>query len=200
MASLNFHRRDQRWRLVEYLGRDAEGRTKCRSKNFASLEEATAYADAAGIEICSGGRRTADQVIKHLAANSATTETGCQVWIGELTNVGYGRMDWVDVNGFTQRGAHRVAYTVLHAPVPTDLVVDHLCRVRACIRLDHLEVVTQQVNVMRSPIAPGALNALKTHCPQGHAYTPENTYSTSKAGRVCRTCTLARNRRQKVGA
>jgi hypothetical protein len=32
------------------------------------------------------------------------------------------------------------------------------------------------------------LNARKTHCPQGHEYTPENTYVQPKGSRACRTC------------
>ncbi len=31
--------------------------------------------------------------------------------------------------------------------------------------------------------------AAKTHCPQGHEYTPENTYNRKdRPGRMCRTC------------
>ena len=34
----------------------------------------------------------------------------------------------------------------------------------------------------------GHPNARKTHCPQGHEYTPENTYAYEAYGRRCRTC------------
>lgn len=34
----------------------------------------------------------------------------------------------------------------------------------------------------------------KTHCPQGHEYTPENIYR-SGGRRICRTCSLARQRK-----
>jgi hypothetical protein len=36
-------------------------------------------------------------------------------------------------------------------------------------------------------------NANKTHCPNGHEYTPENTY-TKNSGRKCRICTIARSK------
>ena len=32
-------------------------------------------------------------------------------------------------------------------------------------------------------------NGRKTHCPQGHEYTPENTYLYPSGGRGCRACT-----------
>lgn len=38
-------------------------------------------------------------------------------------------------------------------------------------------------------------NANKTHCPQRHEYTPENTYM-YKGGRQCRTCAKAESVRQ----
>ena len=33
--------------------------------------------------------------------------------------------------------------------------------------------------------------ASKTHCPQGHAYTTENTYTYPAGNRSCRTCQRA---------
>lgn len=35
-------------------------------------------------------------------------------------------------------------------------------------------------------------NASKTHCPQNHPYTQENTYTNFRGWRRCRTCMLAR--------
>jgi hypothetical protein len=40
------------------------------------------------------------------------------------------------------------------------------------------------------------INAAKTHCPQGHEYTPENTYLQPKGSRACRVCLRESNRRQ----
>lgn len=42
-------------------------------------------------------------------------------------------------------------------------------------------------------------NLRKTHCPQGHEYTPENTYVTPKRpnARYCRTCHAAHSRAHK---
>lgn len=39
-----------------------------------------------------------------------------------------------------------------------------------------------------TPKRVAALNAAKTHCPQGHPYSTENTYVSPQGKRFCRTC------------
>lgn len=39
-------------------------------------------------------------------------------------------------------------------------------------------------------------NALKTHCVNGHEFTPENTYVRKAGGRNCRACVLANSKRR----
>lgn len=82
--------------------------------------------------------------------------------------------------------AHRVSYEYFVGPIPEGLTLDHLCRVHNCVNPEHLEPVTQRVNILRG-FGAAATNARKTHCPQGHEYTPENTYR-DEGRRVCRIC------------
>jgi hypothetical protein len=66
--------------------------------------------------------------------------------------------------------------------------------VRNCINPAHLEPVTPEENRRRSPIPRGAHYANRTHCNQGHEFTPENTYwrkqtnDPTRFRRVCRAC------------
>ncbi|MEU3160041.1 HNH endonuclease signature motif containing protein [Streptomyces griseoincarnatus] len=115
---------------------------------------------------------------------------GCWLWSAETDRDGYGRFK---VNGVKQ-AAHHVAYQLLVGPIPSGLQLDHLCRVRNCVQPAHLEPVTNRVNALRGR-GPTAVNATKTHCPQGHPYSPENTRERPCVRRMCRTCDRARKRK-----
>lgn len=82
--------------------------------------------------------------------------------------------------------AHRVAWKLLVGKIPKRRELDHLCRNRACVNPNHLEPVTRSVNLRRSPLV-GRWRKRITHCPRGHEYTAENTY-TNRGKRRCLTC------------
>jgi hypothetical protein len=126
------------------------------------------------------------------SVEDAGHETPCVVWTGAKQRDGYGTFQMDGKSSL----AHRVSYEALVGQVPTGLELDHLCRVRACVRPDHLEPVTTRVNVLRGE-GPTAVNAAKTHCPQGHPYSPENTRKRPCGRRMCRTCDRARKREWK---
>lgn len=84
--------------------------------------------------------------------------------------------------------AHRYAWEESNGPIEPGKVLDHLCRNRSCVRLDHLEVVDPYVNFERGQ-SFAALALAKTHCLRGHPLSGENLRrSKNRRERVCRAC------------
>lgn len=69
----------------------------------------------------------------------------CWIWQLHIAKDGYGK----DSISGVPVPAHRKEYERVKGKVPKGLFLDHLCRVRACINPDHLEVVTHTENVRR---------------------------------------------------
>lgn len=119
---------------------------------------------------------------------------GCWLWTGYLDYKGYAPLS-VDRH-FVK--AHRFSYELFVGPIPPGLTIDHLCRVRHCVNPAHLEPVTARINTLRG-VGPAALNAAKTHCPEGHPLSGSNLVPIpGRSGRFrrgCRTCRSNRERR-----
>ena len=82
-------------------------------------------------------------------APNAAPRPDCWNWGKPCFPHGYGIMKLE--NGRMQ-SAHKWIYEHLVGEVPDGYELDHLCRNRNCVNPDHLEVVTHQVNMKRSPI------------------------------------------------
>jgi hypothetical protein len=124
----------------------------------------------------------------------------CWLWTAYCDEKGYGRFR---LNG-TMIRVHRWTYERFVGPIPDGLVIDHLCRVRNCVKPGHLEVVTDAENWRRGQ-SPTVIHAFKTACNKGHDFTPENTYVRVIRGqraRICLTCRRAwsRNKARRVRA
>lgn len=124
-------------------------------------------------------------------ANIAIHQDGCWLWTAKCNPItGYA---YFGTNNEKILG-HRWSYEHYVGPVPDGLELDHLCRVRNCVRPDHLEAVTHQENMRRGVFSPWQKR--KTHCKWGHPYDEVNTYhyTTVRNGRThtCRGCRICR--------
>jgi len=119
--------------------------------------------------------------------------TGCWLWLGDLSRDGYARH-----NG---RMVTRILWRQIHKHLPNDWQVDHKCCVRSCVNPNHLEAVTAQENIYRIHERKGVKVCRDPDtCMYGHSMLdPKNVLKRSDAGTVrCRTCrNEGSNRRQK---
>lgn len=126
----------------------------------------------------------------------------CWPWDGAKT-IGYGCVNW----GGKTEYVHRLVYRQKVGPIPDGLVIDHIChnsapncpnnsecQHRGCQNPAHMEMVTRGENRRRAKVAGmAAVHAAKTHCINGHEFTPDNI-KPSGNGRTCLACSRKRAR------
>ena len=125
------------------------------------------------------------------------SEDECWNFTGYLNPDGYGQANAGSVNGKQKMiQTHRAMFELHVGQIPLDLTIDHICRNRACGNPKHLRIRTLSENSSDNSWAR------KTHCPQGHEYTNENTYNNKSrknwANRKCKTCHKESVRRYKA--
>lgn len=128
-------------------------------------------------------RRVVDRVLARVAMVE-----GC--WVSQYhphRKTGYARVGWSENGKVDGDGVHRIVWAYFYGPIPNGLVVNHICKVRRCVNIQHLNLKT------RSDNSRDGINIYKTHCPRGHPYSGDNLMISKggkrgRPGRVCKTC------------
>jgi hypothetical protein len=119
---------------------------------------------------------------------------GCCVWVGATDSGGYGKF-YLDKKYL---GAHRVAFEYFVGPIVSGMDIDHLCRMRLCVRPDHLRMVTRRENLLANgSLSSAKVNSDKIKCPRGHCYNKKNTYY-YKERRYCKLCSIDQQKKRRI--
>ena len=114
--------------------------------------------------------------------------TDCWIYKGRLKDSGHGIITLYPSG--KKLYTHVYMYEQKYGPVPLGYVLDHFkCNTPSCSNPDHVKPETRNYNMNRPKME-------RTHCPNGHEYTPENTYKSPGHGKECITCRKERASRR----
>lgn len=108
---------------------------------------------------------------------------GCWPWTGYRQEGGYGQFHAPEGTV----SAYRWLFVKTNGQIPDGLELDHVCRNPPCVNPAHLEPVTHETNMRRSP---SGMFVRRDACFQGHPFTDMNTYQVGRR-RICRACRRA---------
>jgi hypothetical protein len=93
---------------------------------------------------------TPQKVVDRLFEKMEVDDQGCWISLYSTGSHGYSQIGWQVTGGrgrrITMRLGHRISWEALYGPIPNDMTIDHVCRVRRCINPEHLRMLSNLAN------------------------------------------------------
>jgi hypothetical protein len=110
--------------------------------------------------------------------------TGCHISTYSIASHGYAQIGW-SIPGEGRKNdmttAHRAAWTAVYGQIPAGMTIDHMCKNRRCVNVQHLRMLTNFENARRTSGRDWPLGT----CINGHG----NEYLRRESGRwQCSIC------------
>lgn len=139
-----------------------------------------------------GSTRTGES-LRHKLNRQTQVTPDCHLWTGSRNAGEYGTIS-VDQQSLL---VSRVVFRLTHGYWPT--IVRHTCDNPPCINPAHLIDGTRRDNSTDRDTRGRNGYSRRTHCPQGHEYTPENTAirtrGSKRPGQTYRECRQCRRKK-----
>lgn len=105
--------------------------------------------------------RVCDRAISRYALDEAT---GCHISTYSTASHGYAQVGWKETSSMRGTTAHRAAWTAANGPIPEGMTVDHMCKQRRCVNVEHLRLLSNYENARRTHDRDWKMG----HCINGH--------------------------------
>lgn len=135
--------------------------------------------------------RVVERLVRHVERDESS---GCVISLYSVMNNGYAQIGWGENGKTVMMLAHRVAWIASWGEIPDGMTVDHLCKTRRCINVEHLRLLSNFENARRTNGRDWPLG----ECANGH---PNSELRTKSNGFLeCGPCRLEMNRRNRQRA
>jgi hypothetical protein len=109
-------------------------------------------------------------------------DSGCLISTYSVGSHGYSQIGWHTDGVRIVTLTHRVVWASQRGPIPDGMTVDHMCKTRKCVNIDHLRLLSNFENARRTSGRDWELGK----CVNGHSNSFLTQFSNGKTG--CSLC------------
>lgn len=127
-----------------------------------------------------------DRVARRAFDGWQLSPSGCYISTYSVASHGYAQIGWKSDKSMTGTTAHRAAWVHAHGQIPEGMTVDHVCKNRTCVNVEHLRLLSNFENARRT----SGRDWPEGQCAQGH---PNSELRVLSGRTRCRLCANAAN-------
>lgn len=111
-----------------------------------------------------GAQDPPERVVQRVLSKVAMGPRGCHISTYSVASHGYAQIGWREGDERPVTLCHRVMWIWFRGPIPEGMTIDHMCKNKRCIRLQHLRLIPNYENSRRGNARDWPLGK----CAKGH--------------------------------